>query len=229
VSQTVSVILPVYNGASFLRDAIESALKQTHAPLEVIVVDDGSTDATPKIAQSLPVTYIRQENQGVSAARNLAIEGACGDYLALLDADDIWEPAKLAVQLDLLAGTRDAYATCHLTFFTEDGKPPPKWFRWDPGHIGTAGMVIPSCWMIPRPVWDRVGQFRKELRVAEDVDWLARAIDSGIRTLISPEVLVRKRLHENNLTGLVKSNTQVWMDTLRQSLQRKRVMQRGER
>ena len=80
----VSVIVPVYNGEAFVRDAVESALAQTQLPFEIVVCDDGSTDETPRIARSLPVVYMRQENAGVSAARNAAIARATGDVLALL-------------------------------------------------------------------------------------------------------------------------------------------------
>lgn len=97
----VSVIIPSYNCAPYLAEAIESALGQTLPPDEVIVVDDGSTDGSLEIAQGYgpPVHVTRQENAGVSAARNRAIEQATGDWLAFLDADDIWAPAKLDRQL----------------------------------------------------------------------------------------------------------------------------------
>lgn len=98
---TVSVVIPCYNGAAYLRETLESALAQTHAPLEVIVVDDGSTDDSAAIAESFgpPVRVIRQENRGESAARNVGVRASRGDWIAFLDADDLWDPCKLEAQL----------------------------------------------------------------------------------------------------------------------------------
>jgi glycosyltransferase involved in cell wall biosynthesis len=103
---TVSVVIPCYNGAPFLRETIDSVLNQTRPALEVIVVDDGSTDDSAAIAQSYgpPVRVIRQENQGESVARNRGMDEARGDWIGLLDADDRWVPQKLERQLDALRG-----------------------------------------------------------------------------------------------------------------------------
>jgi len=221
VSERVSVIVPVFNGEAFLREAVESALAQTHPPLEIVVCDDGSTDRTPEIARSLPVLYLRQENAGVSAARNAAIGRASGDYLALLDADDIWFPEKLAVQLEALAADAMAFALCHFQFFLEPGKPRPAWFRHSDPELPEAGFFAPSSWLLPRPIWERVGPFRPDLRMAEDLDWFARAQDAGVRRVIAPRILVRRRVHDKNLTGQVPSPQQAWLNTLRASVARK--------
>ncbi|MEZ4895224.1 MAG: glycosyltransferase [Saprospiraceae bacterium] len=104
----VTVVTPAFNSAAYISAAIESVLKQTFQDLEMIVVDDGSTDNTKEIVskyvQKYPekIRYLFQENRGPGAARNTAIRNACGDYLALLDADDIWLPEKLALQLQFL-------------------------------------------------------------------------------------------------------------------------------
>src|SRR6478735_6137584 len=96
----VSVIIPTYNYGRFLRHALRSALDQTVTPLEIIVVDDGSTDETPDVVASFgeKVRYIRQENSGVCVARNRGVADSTGKLIAFLDADDIWEPEKLAKQ-----------------------------------------------------------------------------------------------------------------------------------
>jgi cellulose synthase/poly-beta-1,6-N-acetylglucosamine synthase-like glycosyltransferase len=100
-SVTVSVIIPAYNAAPQIGRAIESALAQTHAPLEILVVDDGSRDRTAEIVGRLPppVRLIRKENGGPATARNLGAREARGEWLALLDADDWWFPDKLRAQL----------------------------------------------------------------------------------------------------------------------------------
>jgi glycosyltransferase involved in cell wall biosynthesis len=95
-AQSVSVIIPAYNEASRIGAAIESVLAQTAAATEIIVVDDGSTDGTAEVAGAYPVSVVRQANRGISAARNRAFREATGTWLALLDADDLWEPERLA-------------------------------------------------------------------------------------------------------------------------------------
>ena len=102
--ETVSVIVPTFNRAAWLESTVRSALAQTHAPLEIIVVDDGSTDGTEAVARGLPapVTYLRQPNAGVAAARNAGARVARGQWLAFLDCEDVWEPRKLECQLAAL-------------------------------------------------------------------------------------------------------------------------------
>jgi len=104
IDLTVSVVIPCYNAARFLHETLASALQQTHPPLEVIVVDDGSTDDSAAIAESFgpPVRIIRQKNQGESIARNRGIDAAQGDWIAFLDADDLWKPTKLERQLEVI-------------------------------------------------------------------------------------------------------------------------------
>jgi GT2 family glycosyltransferase len=100
---TFSVVIPTYNRGKLLPVAVESALSQTCTPLEILVVDDGSTDDTREVARGFPsqVTYIRQENGGVSVARNRGIKKARGDIVAFLDSDDAWEPDKLEVHAEV--------------------------------------------------------------------------------------------------------------------------------
>ena len=101
--KTISVIIPAYNYARYLAEAIDSALGQTYAPLEVIVVDDASTDDTPRVlaAYGQRIRAIRQPNGGAGAARNTGIAAARGEYVAFLDADDVWLPRKLELQMAL--------------------------------------------------------------------------------------------------------------------------------
>ena len=109
---TVSVVVPAYNYARYLPKAIDSALGQTHPPLEVIVVDDGSTDDTPRVlaAYADRIRVIRQANQGAGAARNAGIAAARGEYVAFLDSDDLWHPRKLELQLARFASDPETTA-----------------------------------------------------------------------------------------------------------------------
>ena len=115
MDQSVTVVIPCYNAARFLRQTLESVLNQTHAPLEVLVIDDGSTDESAAIAQSYgpPVRVICQPNQGESVARNRGIEEARGDWIAYLDADDLWLPEKLERQL---AAVQPGVSCIHTNF-----------------------------------------------------------------------------------------------------------------
>lgn len=107
----VSVIIPVYNRAKSIRDAVESALNQTYKDLEIIVVDDGSTDGTEDsirdYIETSKIKYIFQENGGPGAARNAGINASKGEYIAFLDSDDLWLPEKITIQMEYLSTHRD--------------------------------------------------------------------------------------------------------------------------
>lgn len=132
--ETVSVVIPCYNAAAHLRSAIESVLAQTIAPLEVIVVDDGSVDESTEIAGSFgdPVRVVRQANAGVSAARNRAMDLASGDWYAFLDADDLWHPTKLEEQLAAVAD--DPEVVCVFTDFYAFGVGRERTIERPPNH-----------------------------------------------------------------------------------------------
>jgi glycosyltransferase involved in cell wall biosynthesis len=117
-SPTVSVVIPCYNGARFLRATLGSVLAQTHLSCEVIVVDDGSTDDSAGVAESFgpPVRVIRQPNQGESVARNRGIDEAQGEWIAFLDADDVWLPEKTERQLHGMASDTRASCTGYFRF-----------------------------------------------------------------------------------------------------------------
>ena len=124
---TVSVVIPSYNRAGWLPAAVGSVLAQTHPATEILIVDDGSTDNSAEVCAAFPapVRYIRQQNAGVSAARNRGMREATGEFIALLDSDDLWVPEKLAVQLALHAERPDLgwSATGALTIAPDDTIP----------------------------------------------------------------------------------------------------------
>jgi GT2 family glycosyltransferase len=124
----VSVVVPTYNRARYLQQSVGSILRQTRAPLELIIVDDGSTDDTEAVCAGMPgpVRYIRQDNAGVSAARNRGIAEARGEWVALADSDDLWDPSKLEVQLAALARAPDArWCATDCQVIAPDGAPVP--------------------------------------------------------------------------------------------------------
>ncbi len=125
MNPVISVIIPTYNRAHLVKDAIDSVLSQTYRDFEIIVVDDGSTDNTKEVLAPYrdKVKYIYQENQGLSAARNTGIRGARGEYIGFLDSDDLWLPPKLEKQVQILKEYKDiAFVYTNFIFIDETGK-----------------------------------------------------------------------------------------------------------
>ena len=189
----VSVIIPVYNGAPFLAEALESVFAQDYPHYEVIVIDDGSTDNSVDIAQAFPTLYLlRQTNQGPSVARNLGVTAAHGTLIAFLDADDVWMPHKLSTQVHhLFACPQDGYVLCRMRARYAPGVTLPEIFN--AGHwAGEPSVSFPSALLVRTEVMSMVGPFDPQLRAAEDFDWFARAHDCGISAGTLDEVLFEK-------------------------------------
>lgn len=205
MSASVSVVIPAYNAEGFLRDALESAVRQTLAPLEILVVDDGSSDDTGRLATSVKgVRCIRQSNAGVSAARNRGIEEARGDFVALLDADDVWMPEKLAVQLTGLRNNQFAFSA---RTETDELLKPQRIARGGfPGSLLEGllfhGNVVgtPSSVMAPRQALLDAGGFDPRLSMCADWDmWIRLA--TRLSGTYSDESLVLYRLHEGSMSA----------------------------
>jgi glycosyltransferase involved in cell wall biosynthesis len=219
----VSVVIPVYNGARYLRAALESVFAQTYRSFEVIVVDDGSIDDSGKIAQSFPeVHYIRQENQGVAAARNTAIAVARGEFYAFLDQDDLWTPEKLRLQIGHLLSHPDlGYTLTHQQFFLEPGATLPAWFRKELLSSVHTGWVLGTL-VVRRTVFDTVGNFSTGYSAANDSDWFFRAKAAGIPMAVVPELLLLKRIHGANDSGRSKEILSELLKVVKTSLDRQR-------
>ena len=197
----VSCVVPVRDGARHLADAVHSVLAQTAPVLEVIVVDDGSTDGSAAIAASFggAVRVVRQPHLGVSRARNHGIELARGDLIAFLDADDLFLPHKVErqlarfrvdPQLEMVAAHTVNFASEQDPGSTMDANPQPR-DPW-PRHIST--------WLVRCSVFDRVGTFDETMPLSQDVDWHLRAQEQGVVIETLPDVLTRRRLHPGNRT-----------------------------
>jgi glycosyltransferase involved in cell wall biosynthesis len=207
---SVAAVIPVYNGAAFIADAIESVLAQTHPVAECIVVDDGSTDATAEVARAFGdrVRLIQQANAGVSAARNRGAAASGARYVAFLDADDAWAPRKLERQL---AGAREldrpGLVVCDLELFGEGGaelgrvamRPGPGTLRDMVLFEGVETVSCSSTALLERALFDALGGFDPELSQSADWDFLARALLAGPVVSV-PEPLVRYRVHGANMS-----------------------------
>jgi glycosyltransferase involved in cell wall biosynthesis len=196
----VSAVIPVRNGETHLREAIESALGQTRPCHEVIVIDNGSTDASAEIAAGFgaPVSVRAEPTPGIGPARNAGLAAATGDYIGFLDHDDTWDPRKNELQLaaferepppeivfghvrQFLSPELDSAIAARLQL-----PPGPQ-----PGlHLGSM--------LAPRHVWDRVGPWASDWELADGLAWLVRARDLGLREEMIPEVVGYRRIHGSN-------------------------------
>lgn len=196
---TISAIIVVRNGERFLPDALHSIAAQRHPPDEIIVVDGQSTDRTSEIAQAAAgVRYLLQPDIGIANARNQALDAATGDFVAFLDADDMWTPDKLEVQLGfMLAKPELRYTTTLLRLFYEPGTPARQGFLKAGFTEGIEGR-FPGTLLARRTVFAQVGPFDPAFSVAFEVDWFARAQDAGIPSGLVEQVLLYKRIHADN-------------------------------
>jgi GT2 family glycosyltransferase len=194
-SALVSVVIPAYDAARFLAEAIEAVLAQTYAPIELIVVDDGSTDDTPAVIDRYPeVRHLSQVNAGPSAARNLGIAAATGAFLTFCDSDDRFRPTKVAAQVAHLDAHPELGCVLvgHDTFY-EAGVERAAWEREEGG-------TQPQSVLARREVFDAVGGFDPEFRLAEGMEWLGRVRAAGIGIGVLEEAHVDRRIHGANLS-----------------------------
>ena len=195
-ARAVSVVVPVRDGAAFLGEALASVLAQDLAPAEVIVVDDGSADASAEIAARAGprVRVICQPQLGVSAARNRGVREARGEWIAFLDADDRWLPGKQRLQDAAIAASPGvALVFGHVRQFFS-----PELKRDDTPQPEVLPGVIPSTAWVERAAFLATGGFSEEWRAAEWVEWYVRAQQRGLRSVMVPEVVAERRIHANN-------------------------------
>jgi glycosyltransferase involved in cell wall biosynthesis len=219
----VSVVMPVRNGARFLRQALSDVRNQTYTRHELVIVDGRSSDGSAEIATDAGARVIRQQGEGLPDAWNLAVAATRGSLLAFLDTDDRWAPEKLAEQVSVLERRAEVeYVLTHMRFFVEPGCPHPPGFRprvLESNHEAN----MPSALMIRRSAFERVGPFRTDLLVASDIDWFARLKDLGLRREVIPRVLVRKRVHDANLSYFhAQTLNRELLGLLRESVARRR-------
>ena len=227
----ISCVVPAFNSARYIGEALDSILAQTYRPLQVIVVDDGSTDATCDIAAQRggDVRLLTQKDQGPAATRSAGVRAARGEFVAFLDADDLWHPEKLARQMARFRARPELdLCLCHVRPFYSDELDEER--RAYDGHPRTGdlpGYATPAL-LARRTVFDSVGLFDPELWFADATEWFMRAdrLDAVLEVL--PDVLVYHRLHQANLTRRRSDASRAeFLRVVHDSLKRRRAAGEG--
>jgi glycosyltransferase involved in cell wall biosynthesis len=207
-NSTVSIIIPDYNHAQFVGDAIQSVLNQDYSNFEIIVVDDGSTDNSREVIGKFgeKVRYIWQENQGLSAARNTGINLANGSFVCVLDADDMYEPAFLTTMVSALRTNPDADGIyCGYRFVEQLNNPLPQIeARSIPSNelyhaLLDGNFLVPESMLVRRYCYDWAGPFDESLRACEDWDMWLR-ITKKFRIISTSQILTRHRILRGSMS-----------------------------
>ena len=197
----ISVIMAVYNGEKYINEALCSIVNQSYQNIEVIVIDDGSTDKTADIIKSFsfPIIYHYQPNKGLANAQNTGIQMAKGDYFSFLDADDSWILDKTLLQLNTLNNNPDY----DMVFgYTQQFHSPelPDAFK-EKIHCPKKPMpgLSANAMLIKRESFLRVGLFDTKWRKGPFVDWYARSQETNLNYHVLPQIVFKRRLHDSNL------------------------------
>jgi glycosyltransferase involved in cell wall biosynthesis len=220
----LSVIIPVYNGEAFLASTVESVLRQQVSSLEILLIDDGSTDSTAAVAEQLQtsskgiVRYVVQQNAGPSAARNRGLDLARGEFIAFLDADDLWPEKSLNTRLKVLQSdpTLDVVmGRVRLLAETETNEEEASENSVFTGSSLGSGLFRKS-------IFETVGVFDPSLRSSEDVDWFLRAREKSVSLGQLDDVTLLYRRHEASITYQKSTADLQILKVLKRSLDRRR-------
>jgi glycosyltransferase involved in cell wall biosynthesis len=223
----ISVIIPVYNGERYLTEAIESVLAQDYSPLEVIVIDDGSVDRSEAIAQDYKsVRYYYQPHSGTSTALNYGTKEAKGHFFAFLDADDIWSENKISLQMAAFEKDPGLEAVFgqHIRFYTRES-----------GDAGTEKVyddrILPALFkgamLTKKESFYRVGLFDISLTLGDFIDWYKRAVESHLKILVLPDVVLKRRIHDDNQSVRDKHAMKDYVHIMKAALDRQRKNKSG--
>lgn len=222
----VSCIVPVFNGERYIRETLDSILGQTYLPLEVIVADDGSTDNTRNVVTGFGsrVMYLHQDNAGPAAARNLGLTMARGEFIAFLDADDIWHEEKLQRQITLFEDSPELdYSVTHVQNFWE----PELQEESRQFHNHRRSRPLPGytsqTLLSHHRLFDAIGHFDTTLNHSDDTEWFLRARESGANCALHPDVLTFRRMHRTNRSRVAADKSiDEYLRLIKKSLDRRR-------
>lgn len=227
----ISCIVPVFNGELYIRETLDSIIAQTYKPVEIIVLDDGSTDGTAGVAAEYGsrIEYHRQPNGGLASARNAGIKVSAGEFISFLDADDLWHREKLDCQMKRFNARPELeFSVTRVRNF------------WSPELAEEMKRHNDERLMLPWPgytcntllarkhVFERAGMFDASIKVGEDVDWFFRAAEFGLIGELMPDVLVYRRLHMSNMTRVNASESRdALLKIVKASIERRRNCSRS--
>ena len=217
----VSVIVPVHNGERFLAEAVESIRQQAYPSLEIMIVDDGSTDGTAQVIACLgrDVRPVYQPQRGPAAARNHGLDLSRGDFIAFLDCDDLWPAGKLHLQVQrLLDDPALDVVLGRIQPIRAGGEPLAARDAPDPVIDVQLG-----CAVFRRRVFESVGLFDPGLTFSEDYDWFLRARDQAVRLAVMDQVTLLHRRHSGNMTRVQDHRGYQLPRVLKASLDRRRA------
>jgi glycosyltransferase involved in cell wall biosynthesis len=202
IENLVSCIVPTYNCERFVVEAIESILGQTYAPLEVICVDDGSTDGTRALLLKRfgdRIRYVHQQNAGPATARNTGARCARGEFLAFLDSDDTWVPDKLKIQVGRLREKPEhGFCVSHVQNFWEPELAEEQIKFQDHARSKAVPGYVTQALLVRATAFQKIGLFNTELKHTDAADWFMRAKACGVVGDLLADVLVLRRLHKDN-------------------------------
>jgi len=226
VEPLISCVVPVFNGEHFLAEALDSILGQSYPNREIVVADDGSSDGTAAVLHryAARVRVVRQLTAGPAATRNLGLRAATGEFIAFLDADDLWHPEKLTLQMETFRVKPDLEAcVTHAQMFWESSlAEEAEQFRDHPRAAAIPGFATTTL-LARRAAFDRIGEFNAALWFSDATEWFLRAREQGIVFEILPQVLVFHRMHEHNLTRRrSQASRQEFAKVVHESLMRRR-------
>ena len=223
MKEKIIVIVPAYNAGKYIGEALQSILDQSIPVDEIIVIDDGSTDNTKEVVSNFPVRYFYQTNKGTAAALNAGIEQSSGDYLAFLDADDIWMQQRLYLQLE--AFEKDPSLDMVFGLMQQFISPELPAEEQNKIEVNTAEVVVgihKSAWLIKREAFLRVGLFAGGFLLEEFTDWYARSKEKKLHESVVQQVVAKRRIHQSNTSRVHKNLKQDYPRILKAALDRRR-------
>jgi len=225
--QKISTITTVYNCENYIKEAIISIVQQNYQPMEIIIVDDGSTDNTKQEIKKLNldnINYIYQRHQGIAIAMNHGIKNATGEYFAFLDADDMWSASKTTLQLKYLTenDSVDAVFGYVQNFYS------PEIMSEIASKIHCPPDPMPGfssqSMLIKRSAFHKVGYFTETWQRGAFIDWYLRAQDLKLNIQLLPDVVVKRRLHKTNIGITAKNHQNDFVKILKVALDRRRKL-----
>jgi glycosyltransferase involved in cell wall biosynthesis len=221
----ISVIMPVHNGARHIREALTCLFAQTHQSMEIIVVDDGSTDETVDLLSSehaSRIRLIRQQQLGHPAARNTGVRAATGSFFSFIDHDDLWPAEKTELQLQAFDAQPELDVVFgHLQNFFDDELTLEERARIVSPTHPLAGLH-PGAMLVRSDSFYRVGFFSETEEMGDFLDWYGRALLLKLHTLIMPQVVMRRRIHTTNFSRSNKHLQKQYLLKLKQLLDKRR-------